>query len=237
MKVEIKDVPMFQNIIDILLKVKDEITFKFTPVGVKIVTTDPANVCASFMFIKREFFSMYELDDEEKVTINIIPIKKILKGVTSIVLETNGTKLIVKTDKRTVSLGTYDDDNVPVNQPTIDFKTQLLINPADMLASLDMVDVFSSSPEMIKFEYIDNILTVTAKNDSNKADHTPDVKQTKDNVPFLSMFSYDYLKKLFHKGFKECIVYAGTDLPVKVQYNEENIMIELFLAPRVDNND
>lgn len=80
MLIEIKEVFVFNKIIDHLKNLVDNVIFEFTENGLKICSMDKNNTMFIDMYVKCEFFTIYDLkSDILDIGINLISFYKILK--------------------------------------------------------------------------------------------------------------------------------------------------------------
>lgn len=232
---------LFSEIISIISELVTEVRLKFNEEGLSIVAVDPANVALVSFKLLRETFSEYK-SGNETLGVNLDNLKAILrrgKNSSSLVMQNKETSLdieIIDRVKRNFSLALIEIEGEEKQMPSLEFLSQIQIDPQDfndvIEDSLIVSDScsFISSPERF-------VIEASGLNSARAEFSNDEVKIISGNSK--SRYSLEYLQK-FMKASKladKVFVNFSSDHPLKMEFKKEGIDLSFILAPRVEDEE
>jgi proliferating cell nuclear antigen len=245
MKLTLAEPKYLKDSIGVISEVVTEATLKITGEAVELVAMDPANVAMIVFKLFSSSFVTYEVDGEEKITLNLNNLKQILRRTKSndtLTLERDENKLQItlqSTTKRTFHLPLIDVDSKDQKVHELDFAATVITQSSILNDAIDDVDVVGES---VSFGVEDKTFKVSSKGDLSKA--TVDIPSD-DNTKVVceenlsAKYSIEYLKKMIQgaKLADTVQVKFGKDYPLRLEYSVLNkVNLVFILAPRVDND-
>lgn len=232
----------FSDVISIISELVTEVRIKFSESGMSIVAIDPANVALVSFKLPKSVFSEFNLDNNEVLGLNLDNLKAVLRRAkpgSSLIMESSDGYLkidIIDKIKRNFSLALIDIEGEEKSVPSLEFLSQIQINPQDFVDAIEdsliVADscTFISEPEKFVIE--------AAGLNSARAEFSSD------EVKIISgksraKYSLEYLQK-FVKASKiadKIYVNFSTDHPVKIEFKNDGFELDFILAPRVENED
>ena len=197
---------------------------------------DSANICAVLFKTKPTLFTCLSEDEVGSKLFGLdlpdmISVLKRCSGTTTLEF---ADKLKISSGKKSFSLpiltesDTTKDFTEPNLNPMMNFKLKL----KDIKVNLGDAEVIENSDTM-RFVVSNGIIETKAYSQT-KGSYFGELGKAEGEGN--SNFSLEYLNKIFSTNFgKECIVYLGTDYPIKVTYDDEDYTITFILAPRIEN--
>lgn len=242
MKATIKSIKKFKELVNLNKDIKDEITMLFDSEGLHIKALDRSHVIFLFEDINKEFFEEYEVDTVELCCIDLAELSDILKripdkGLLEIATDDMNYFSLKYSDKgneRLFKLALIDEEYNDVNFPDIqlDYHREILFQ--DYINALKDVEIYSNR---VKFLMIDEFFLMVA-------DGTTGAYQSKlvlDEVvdePAQSTFTVDKLLIINYKPDNGLVdIGLSNNYPLYLGFNEDNINITVYVAPRIEEND
>lgn len=191
---------------------------------------------------KKEFFSAYEVDDAESVTLFAEDIHKIIKSVNKVdgvTLETNDDHLICRLESNNGNTRVFEfvlpADYIESPQPpSIATPVQVKVKLDDLKQGIKDLKIISSGE--LKFTVNDDTLSITSGIEvSSNYVLTIPIEPTGETVS--ANFSLEYIEQLieFNKINKSITLNMGNDYPL-VYSVEDDIMcvtVNGLIAPRI----
>ena len=246
MKLTLAEPKYLKDSIGVISEIVTEGTLKITSDAVELVAMDPANVAMIIFKLFSSSFVTYEVDGEERITVNLNNLKQILKRIKSndtltIEREDNKLKLTLQsTTKRTFHLPLIDIETKDQNVRELDFAATVETTSTLLNDAIDDVDVVGES---VSFAISDNTFKVSSKGDLTKAavdipsDKATKITAKEDGVK--AKYSIEYLKKMIQGSKLADVVQVkfGNEYPLRLEYFVQNkVDLVFILAPRVDND-
>jgi len=236
-KAELEDVGLIQDSMKTISDLISEGTFQFTEEGVKLIAADPAMVALVDFQIEKDVFEDYELDEEEKIGLNLENLYSILRRANS-------------NDTITFEIG--EDDSqfhiIMESSSTRNFSLPILNLSEDDIASTDQLE-FSVDVDMETKVLQDSIKDALVVGDSVKVSSDGDSLSIQpegddaDGINSLegtsarSMFSLDYLNSMAGaKKLSDTVqIRLGEDFPMRLNFDvPEKARLSFVLAPRIE---
>ena len=247
-KAEIEEVGLLKDSMKTISDLISEGLFQLTEDGVKLVAADPAMVGLVDFKLEKDVFETYEIEEGQKVGLNIENFYSILRRANS-------------SDK--ITLEVEEDSskfNITMeNSSTRDFSLPILNLSEDDIPSVGGLDQFTFTADLdtsvlegaIKDAMVvSDAVTITADGSSLKISAEGDqsgvdftVKSDAEGVHMMdgsnarSMFSLDYLSKMIgaKKLADTVTVKLGQDFPMRMEFiRPEEIELNFVLAPRIE---
>ncbi|MBD3319273.1 proliferating cell nuclear antigen (pcna) [Candidatus Woesearchaeota archaeon] len=247
MKLVLADPKHFKDSITVISELVNEARFKITKEGVDLVAMDPANVAMVTFKLLSSAFTLYELEKDTEICVNLSNLKQVLRrakanDMLTLELPEEGTlRITLKSNsKRTFNIPLIDLEDREQKVPNLTFPlsistTSAILNDAIEDASIVAESVsFVSDPEKFTIEGTGDLskalIEIKADNDQTKikTDTTANVR---------SKYSIEYLKKMMNgaKLADTVDVYFSQDYPLKLEYKViDRLQLSFILAPRVE---
>ena len=232
---------LFSEVISIISELVTEVRLRFNEEGMSITAVDPANVAMVSFKLPKGSFSEYQTSNEV-LGVNLDNLKAILrraKNSSNLIMTSKETSLdieIIDRVKRNFSLALIEIEGEEKQIPSLEFLSQVQINPQDFNDAIEDSLIVSDSCSFIASP--ENFIIEASGLNSARAEFGGDeVKLISGNSK--SRYSLDYLQK-FMKASKisdKIFVNFSSNHPLKLEFKKEGIDLFFILAPRVEDND
>jgi len=245
MKISMADGDMLKDSISLISDLINETNLHVKKDGLEIVAMDPANVAMVVLKLKIGMFTEYDAGNEFSIGLNLSNLKQILKRMKSkdvvhMKCADNMFHLSYRDSSkiRDFKLPTINIEEKNATLPNLSFKAVIVTN-SDMLASaIEDIEVVGESAT---FNATDNKFLIMAEGDLNQAK----VEMRKDDLTKITLtdvkevkskFSIEYLKKFIQASkLSETVkINLGSNYPLRLDYETENLELSFILAPRVE---
>ncbi len=246
-KAELEEVGLIQDSMKTVSDLISEGLFQLTDDGVKLIAADPAMVALVDFKIEKDVFENYELDEEDKVGLNLENFYSILRRANSddtitFEVKEDESKFYIKMENsstRNFSLPILNlsEDDIPSTDQldftvTAELETSVLESAIkDALVVGDSVTISADS----------ETLNIEAEGDQSNVDFSisgdsPGVMELEGGEA-RSMFSLDYLNNM--TGAKKLSdnveLKLGEDFPMRLNFTvPEQARLSFVLAPRIE---
>ena len=243
MQVKLDNPKIFSDVISIISELVTEVKIKFNQNEMSIVAIDPANVALVLFKLPRNAFSDYNVEaNNETLGVNLDNLKAVLRRAkqgSSLVMENADNYLkidIIDKIRRSFSLALIDIESEDKNVPSLEFLSQIQINPSDFVDAIEDSLIVADSCTFIAEP--DKFFIEASGLNSARAEFSSD------EVKIISgkskaKYSLEYLQK-FSKASKlseKIYINFSSDHPVKLEFKQEGMELAFILAPRVENDD
>lgn len=246
-KAEIEDTALLKDSMKTISDLISEGLFQLEEDGIKLVAADPAMVALVDFQIEKEVFETYELEEEEKVGLNLENLYSILRRVKS------GDKIILEMRE--------DDSRFHItmeNTSTRNFSLPILNLSEDDIPSTDDLE-FTVTAELdtsvvedaikdamvvgdsVKITADETGINITSEGDQSNVDFRIDSEAESvlelEGGEAESMFSLDYLNNMIGaKKLSETVsVKLGEDFPMRMEFKvPDKANLSFVLAPRIE---
>ena len=231
----------FAEVISIISELVTEVRLKFDEKGMSIVAIDPANVALVSFRLPRSAFSQYE-SGNETLGINLDNLKAVLRRAKQgsvLIMENQETMLkldILDKIKRTFLLALIEIEGEEKIMPSLEFLSQIQINPADFVDAIEDCLIVADSCTLIA-EPEKFIIEASGLNSARAEFSSDEVTIISGNSK--AKYSLEYLQK-FVKASKladKVYINFSSDHPIKLEFKKDNFDLAFILAPRVENED
>lgn len=247
-KAEIEEVGLLKDSMKTISDLISEGLFQLTDEGVKLVAADPAMVGLVDFRLEKDVFETYEIDEEQKVGLNIENFYSILRRANS------GDTITLEVDEDSSKFKITME-----NSSIRDFSLPILNLSEDDIPSVGDLDQFTFNAELdtsvlegaIKDAMVvsdavtitadGSSLQISAEGDQSGVDFT--VQEGAEGVHEMSgsdarsMFSLDYLSKMIGaKKLSDIVtVKLGQDFPMRMEFiRPDEVELNFVLAPRIE---
>ncbi len=241
-KAVLSDPNLLTTSMNAISQIIDEAVFKFKPEGIELVAADRAKVAAVDFKLKKDAFETYECDKEINVGLNLSNFMKVLKRVS----RTDTLEIEIDEKENRVKLTAVGRTKRTFMIPILDISEEELppIEKLQFAASIELdtevikegIEDAETVADSVVLEATKEGFTMYAEGDSSRVELKLDSTEVEINGEAKARYPIDYLKKFMKaSGISEKInIRFGTDYPMKMEFDKENIHLALILAPRVE---
>ena len=236
-KLELSDNALFKNAFGSISNIVDEVTLTADSEALHLRCLDKSHITFITMELNKTVFDEYQCDAPEKMSIDCDDFNQILKKSKKddiLKLSTDDNNLLITFEgdaRRKFTLPFIDleyDNPVP---PTINHPCHINISSSLLKDYIDDMDFFS---EKLKFIVDENYFKVSA--DGQKGSAETEYLHGKNIFEVVeACFNIPKLKEIMkaHKFSKECNVYVGDDMPLRINFTlpTGDGKLEYLLAP------
>lgn len=246
-KAELEEVGLLQDSMKTISDLISEGLFQLEEDGIKLIAADPAMVALVDFKIEKDVFENYELDEGDKVGLNLENLYSILRRANS------GDTITLELDE--------DESKFHItmeNSSTRNFSLPILNLSEDDIPSTDQLD-FSVTAELeasvlesaikdalvvgdsVTVSATDEELKIVSEGDQSNVDFT--ISGESEGVMSLegseasSMFSLDYLNSMIGaKSLSNVVeIRLGDDFPMRLNFDvPDEARLSFVLAPRIE---
>ncbi len=244
-KIQLENAQNFKKCVNTLNTLIDEGKFKINEEGIRLRAMDPSQIAMVSFYMPKQAFREFEVEEDE-IQLNLNDLNdrtKTARSSDSLNLELDESSSRLKIDfqgkvEREFDLPLLNLSENGVNEPSIDFDTEIKINGStlkDILSDANLVashvKIISKSDELeVKAEGDKgNLKTTISKDEDVILDYDVNEEQT-------AIFPIEYLKDLLVGATSKSIVTLNlkTNNPLKLKYGIGEATLTYYLAPRVE---
>ena len=213
-----------------------EATLQFNPDGIKVNIHDSANICFGCLKYNKFSFVNYDVSSPEKIRINLKELKTIINKIktgTFFFIYENGkfyVSVVGKTTKK-FELAIYDDSENSVEYDR-EYEYKGVVDTEDILEAVEDTSYIQTGIIFL----MEDKLSINTGDEMKKATILVNMEG---NIPqgSKSTYSQDYVQKIFSKKVTEkSVVGFKKDFPLLVIFQNENIELKYYLAPRISDD-
>jgi proliferating cell nuclear antigen len=232
-----------KEVTDILSSITNEAKLEFDNDGLKVRAIDSARIAMVDLFVPKESFSAYDLEEKVEISVELDKIRNVLRLASQsddLLLSISGTKMKFSLGNLTKTISTLDTFVNSPKLPSVDPKNYVVIRKADLDRGLRAATDVRDS---IKFTIEDKRFEATSKSDSEEVDLIIDndnLIEVKAQEKASSSYPLDYLSKIIKAvSFADTLKIAfNNDYPLVMEFNfsgKDGIKTAKFLlAPRIE---
>ncbi|MEK6888735.1 MAG: proliferating cell nuclear antigen (pcna) [Nanoarchaeota archaeon] len=242
MRLKLDNPKLFSDIVGIISELVTEVKLKVNKDGLMLTAIDPANVAMVYFRIPSDLFSIFELEKNEILGINLENLKAVLRRC-----KPGSALLLIKNDnilrleiqdriKRDFTLALLDLDSEEKDLPEWEFKSVIRMDAETFSEVIDDCLVVSDACTFIA-EPTKFIVEASGLN-SAKAEFSSDEAEIF-SATSKARFSLEYLNK-FRKGSKissRVSISFSDNHPMRLDFPTGNVMLSFVLAPRIEQED
>jgi len=242
MQLKLDDPRFFANLITIISELVTEVRLKVGKDGMHLAAIDPASVAMVHFNIPADLFSVYNVEKEEVLGVNLDNLKAILRrcklgSSLTMAREDNHLRLTIQDKiKRDFTLALIDVEGEDKAMPEWEFNSVVKMDAQDFVDAIEDCAVVSDA---CTFRTQPNSFVIEAKGlHSARAEFSNEEVELYANSS-AARFSLEYLMK-FIKGAKisnRVEVNFSDNHPMKLNFPTGNVMLSFVLAPRVEQED
>ncbi|MEM2115968.1 MAG: proliferating cell nuclear antigen (pcna) [Candidatus Woesearchaeota archaeon] len=241
MKLEMLDVTPLKNAIEIISELVTEATFLVKKDYVELIAMDPGVVSMVILKLMKSAFSVYQVSQEETISVNLNYLKQILKRAKKekvTIEKTEDEKLrieIVNGAKRTFVIPLLNLEEETRKVPELNFPVTVTLSAEDFKDAVEDSSIVSDSVTLIVNK---NSFVIEGKGDlSAQRTEFSNVKIIVEdkNATYKASYSIEYLERMIKasKISAEVTIQFDNDYPVKLEYTLlDTISLTFILAPR-----
>ena len=232
-----------KEVVDILSSITNEAKLEFDNEGLKVRAIDSARIAMVDLFVPKDSFSLYEVDEKVEVSVELDKIRNVLRLASQsddLAISISGSKIKFSLGNLTKTMSTLDSIVNSPKLPTVDPKNFVVIRKADLDKGLRAATDVRDS---IKFTIEDKKFEATSKSDSEEVDLVIDndsLIEIRSQEKASSSYPLDYLSKIIKAvSFADTLKIAfNNDYPLVMEFNfaaKDGIKTAKFLlAPRIE---
>jgi len=228
-RISYPDARSFQNLLDALAKIVDEVSMKITRDGVRIVALDPAHVALIDVNLPPDTFLEYDVPDEEvRAGVNLSTVLKIVKrgkkgDKLEIVVEEDKVRWSIEgaTIKRYTLLN-LDVPEPEVPEASLEFNARISMIVDPLRNALRDAEVVGDT---VEFEAPDDTVFIirgvgAARTETKIPSDSPAVVEYEVKEASKSQYSIDYLKNILSltKVADTVVLEFSSDMPLRLQF-------------------
>ena len=232
----------FKVFFDVVYDITDLIELQLFPDHMICSILDKAHTRFMSAEYKKEFFSVYEINDAESVTLFAEDIHTIIKSVNKIdnvILETNDDHLICRLESNNgnnrifefVLPAEYIESPQP---PSIDIPVTVKVRLDNLKQGIKDLKIIKSGE--VKFTINDDTLNITSGIEVN-SNYILNIPIESTGETLSSKFSLEYIEQLieFNKINKNIVLNIGDDYPLLYSIEDDimGVKINGLIAPRI----
>ena len=231
--------------ISTIAEIIDEGIFKLKKDGIYLTAADRALVAVVDLFISKDAFETYNIDEEQDIGVNITNLLTILKrgaqaDKLELQVEENKMKVIIYSNsKRKFTIPLLDigqEEIPPVDQ--LEYKVHISIKPEVLKSGIEDASIITDA---VTFEVTDKTFKILAEGDITQAEL--ELKEGEEGLLSLkkeensrSKYPIEYLKKMIKAArIADTVnIHFSKDYPMRLEFKYgENYRLGFVLAPRV----
>lgn len=247
-KAELEEVGLIKDSMKTVSDLISEGLFQLTDDGVRLVAADPAMVALVDFNIEKDVFESFELEEEDKVGLNLENLHSILRRANSddtitFEVKEDESKFYIKMEDsstRNFSLPILNlsEEDIPDTESLDQFKVTVNMETSVLESAIKDAMVVGDS---VTVSSDGSSLEIEAKGDQSNVDFTvgegsPGVMEI-DGSDARSMFSLDYLSSMVKaKKLSDTVeLKLGDDFPMRLNFEvPEKARLSFVLAPRIE---
>jgi len=250
MKIANKSCDIIKSVLNIVNSFLEETVILFSEKGIGIADYDLSKTVFISVIVKKEKFEEYNTEGDLQVAIKLKNIHEIFNKTTenesfSISLE-DDKRLLININGETVreySLPLIDLEYKDIKEPVYEFKTSILI-PFSILSQI--IENAKLIGENIKFIISENKISFDVSETNKKGffkiaeDSNSRIKIENNGGNFSSEYYLPSLSGIINslsdKKDITCKMYFGENLPLKLEFNNNDFKVSFYLGPKIESN-
>lgn len=216
--------------VDMLDKNLDEMTMKVSEEnGIQVKQMDESKIALLDVKIEPSNFKDIQAEETAKVKVRAGELKKALKNLKDkeVTIEEQENKLVIKGGNQRYEIPILSMESRDDNIPEVDFDIEIEVDKSDLKKKIGIAGGFSNH---LKFR-ANGDLEIEAEEESAYRDIVKEDIEVDEEIEV--MFPISYLKNLVPK-MSEITMSLKSDCPLKMYSSEDGVVVESFLAPRVE---
>ena len=231
---------VLKNIFININEIIDELVIECNPEGLNFNALDRSHICFFSCNIPKKTFDEYNIDSIMSLYIDLNEIVKVLKRGKSkdcLVFKANDTTfdIIFKNkNTRTFSITQIDMTDNSRKMPNMNFEIEFSFNFEDIVNSLKDAELYS---DRLTFNCINDYLVLSCEGSFGRYKNEFQLDEYIGNC--RATYTIGWLLKMFNSklGSNNVKIKMGDDYPMLVEIEENNIVINYLLAPRIERDD
>lgn len=246
MKIKTTNADKLRKIFETIGNIVDEVVIKVEEEGIKIRAIDPGHIALVDFEMSKNAFDEYELTSPAKIGIDLKPLVNVLKRAEDNVvfeLKESGATLVVSSFgnvKKRFEIPLIDITEEALKIPELNFEAEVEMQSGVLKSAISDAAVFG---EQVTISVNENEIAFITKSDENVSETKIDkdncfsfnLKAANEKKEARSTFTLEYLEDIIKIAdiIDRVKIFVGTDIPLKLEFVNENIKIIFFLAPRI----
>jgi proliferating cell nuclear antigen PCNA len=237
----------FTDIVSLINVLIDEATFNLTPEAITVRVMDASRVCMLDLSIPKTFCSEYVVTESTKLCINVSELLKLLKRgkkdeKTTIELNNEGKLQLVFGVKmpRTFIVPTLEPSNEEMPTPNLDMQVKASIATHGLIQTLEDAQLVSDHiivtavGDTLRFNAEGDIMKASVTMKKGETDELLDIETKTDSKAIYSLSYLLAVAKAAATLTDIVIVQFSKDVPVKLEFVDQQCKITFYLAPRIE---
>lgn len=244
MLLEIDNFEQFRVFFDVIYDITDLIELQLFPDKMECSILDKSHSRFMNATFKKEFFSSYEVDEVESVTLFAEDIYKIIKSsnkIDTVIMETNENYLVCKFESINGNSRVFEfvlpSDHIESPQPpSISLPIKFDLNVNDLKQGLKDLKIVGT--EEVQFNVSDGLIGITTGIDTTTNYISNIAVDVSVESPISSRFNIEYISQLlkFDKISKVVSIELEDDNPLIYRFKDDIMGVEVtgMIAPRIE---
>lgn len=237
---ELNDWIILKNLFENINEVIDEIVIECNPEGLEFSGIDRNHICFFSCKIPEDSFDEYVLDSVLYLDVDVNDLVKVLKRGKSkdsltFKADVSTMEIIFKNkNTRRFKIGQIDIDDNSRDLPKMDYDVEFRFDYKSINDSLNDAGLYSDE---LKISCINNQLILSCEGSFGQYSNEYPLENSIGEGS--ASYSIDWLLKIFKNKLssKELKLNMGDDYPLLVEIEEQGIVLNYLLAPRIENNE
>ena len=244
MLLEIDNFEQFKVFFDVVYDITELVELQLFKTHMTCSILDKAHVRFMSVTFQSDFFSSYEIDDVESVTLFAEDLHKIIKSankIDTVILMTNEDHLVCKFESNNGNSRVFEfvlpADYIESPQPpSISLPVAFELNLSDLRQGIKDLKIIGSNE--IQFNISNNLLSLTSgiETTTNYSSNIPITVECK--YPISARYTMDYIEQVlkFEKIDKIGRIQLNGDMPFVYEIEDEimGIKVKGMIAPRTE---
>jgi proliferating cell nuclear antigen len=248
-KFSVQDPTTLKDLFTTIGVIQNEATFKITPENINFRMMDASRVAMLNMEIPKTFFDEeYTITEATALTVNIPELLRLLKrgkkgDKTTLELLDNGRLQLCFTGKieRKWDISTLNPEVEECPLPNIKFNTKAVIvthglneGIEDTALVSDHMCLIADNSDKLVFDASGDLMNATITMPNNG--ESSDIMSLEVAEPSKATYSLSYLQKIVKaaSALTDLVTLEfSTDMPLRLDFQDQQCKIEFFLAPRI----
>ncbi len=239
----ISSISNLKEVMEILSSVTNEAKLEFETEGLRVRAIDSARIAMVDLFVPKESFELYDVQEKIEVSVELDKIKNVIKlasGADNINMTITGNKIKFVLGSLTKTISTLDTFVNSPKLPSVDPKNFAVMKKSEMDRVLRAANDVRDS---IRFSLTDKRFEASSQSDSEEVDlilEQDKLVELKVQESASSSYPLDYLTKIIKAvAFSENLKIAfNNDYPLVIEFSfpekEATKKARFLLAPRIE---
>lgn len=239
MKIELKNIKNFKNILTNVEYFLEEVKFEVDSDGLRFRGLDKSHIVFIGLYVNEDYFDTFEIDEPKSCIVDTNELVKIVKRAKNndtlmLSFDESNLKLqfINEDTKRKFRIRQVDMEYDSPAMPNIEYPISFNINYKLLIDSVKDAELYSEKVRLRTKEY-----SLFVETDSNSGDYKSELSSLENIGEYMSIFSINWLNNIFKiSGISDEIsISMGNNMPLFLEmFDGDGLKVDFLLAPRIE---